>query len=258
MDIIEIGNRIKQARNMRNYTLDAIADEIGVAKSTIQRYENGLINKPKLPVLQAIADSLKVSPAWIAGQDVPMDAELSLNDILQQRLCETGISLNELATKSNVPLYWLEHIDSFIPGQLGDYEIGYDWITRVANVLNLPAGILRAALAKQEIPANDNPPISAEIAFGKQEPIYFAISTEESNHLYKFRAIDEHGRELVNTVLDKEYERCTDASNNVIKLVQDKSYLAADAAHDRTDISPEERTVELTQQEDDIMNDDNF
>jgi len=79
MDIKQIGDRIKQARTLRNYTLDDVANEIGVAKSTIQRYENGLINKPKLPVLQAIADSLKVNPAWISGQDVPMERKLSLN-----------------------------------------------------------------------------------------------------------------------------------------------------------------------------------
>ena len=57
MDIKLIGDRIKQARALRNYTLDDIASDIGVAKSTIQRYENGLISNPKLPVLQAIAES---------------------------------------------------------------------------------------------------------------------------------------------------------------------------------------------------------
>lgn len=73
MDVHEIGNRIKQARTLRNYTLDDIAHEIGVAKSTIQRYENGLIRRPKLPVLQAIAQSVQVNPAWLAGYDVPME-----------------------------------------------------------------------------------------------------------------------------------------------------------------------------------------
>ncbi len=75
MNIKEIGNRIYKARTIRNYTLDQIADEIGVAKSTIQRYEKGLINKPKIPVLQAIANSLHVNPAWLSGQDVAMEIE---------------------------------------------------------------------------------------------------------------------------------------------------------------------------------------
>ena len=37
-----------------------------------------------------------------------------------------------------------------------------------------------------------------------------------------------------------------------------KAYLEPDAAHDRTDITPDERTKELIQQEDDIMDDPNF
>lgn len=72
MNVKEIGERIKQARLFRNYTLNDIAQDIGVAKSTIQRYEKGLIATPKLPVLQAIAHSLKINSEWLLGQDVPM------------------------------------------------------------------------------------------------------------------------------------------------------------------------------------------
>lgn len=75
MDTKKIGKRIKYARSLRNYTLEDIASDIGVAKSTIQRYENALITSPKLPVLQAIANSLKVNPAWLSGQDVDMEIE---------------------------------------------------------------------------------------------------------------------------------------------------------------------------------------
>ena len=53
-------------------TLDDIADDIGVAKSTIQRYEAGKITKLKLPVIHAIANSLNVDPVWLSGYDVPM------------------------------------------------------------------------------------------------------------------------------------------------------------------------------------------
>lgn len=68
MDNKEIGKRIKKARDLRNMTLDAVADDIGVAKSTVQRYEAGKIDKIKMPVLSAIANSLRVNPAWIAGK----------------------------------------------------------------------------------------------------------------------------------------------------------------------------------------------
>lgn len=75
MDTKKIGERIKYARSLRNYTLEDIASDIGVAKSTIQRYENALISTPKLPVLQAIANSLRVNPSWLSGQDVNMELE---------------------------------------------------------------------------------------------------------------------------------------------------------------------------------------
>lgn len=68
MTNIEIGNRIKYARNLRDVTLDDIAKKVGVAKSTIQRYENGKINSIKLPVVESIAISLNVNPAWIVGK----------------------------------------------------------------------------------------------------------------------------------------------------------------------------------------------
>lgn len=66
MDNQEIGRRIKKARELKNLTLEAIASEVGVARSTIQRYENGKIDKIKLPVIESIAKALSVSPAWLS------------------------------------------------------------------------------------------------------------------------------------------------------------------------------------------------
>lgn len=64
----EIGSRIKERRLELSLTLQDIATEIGVARSTIQRYENGAIENLKLPVVEAIARVLKVEPSWILGK----------------------------------------------------------------------------------------------------------------------------------------------------------------------------------------------
>lgn len=72
----EIGFRIKERRNELGLTLQEIADIIGVDRSTIQRYEQGLIKTIKLPVIQEIARALRVNPNWLIGKDVskyPMD-----------------------------------------------------------------------------------------------------------------------------------------------------------------------------------------
>lgn len=73
MTNVEIGNRIKYARDLRDATLDDIAKKIGVTKSTIQRYEAGKIATIKLPVVEAIAISLNVNPAWVVGKSDEME-----------------------------------------------------------------------------------------------------------------------------------------------------------------------------------------
>lgn len=265
MDIKEVGNRIKQARTLRNLTLDDVANEIGVAKSTVQRYENGLIIKPKLPVLQAIADSLRVNPAWISGQDVPMTNDDSLNSLLKCRLDEINMTLEDVSKKSGVSLHWLKHIDSFIPGEFGNDEIGYTWITKVAGVIGLPGSTLRAALARQEIPVYDGPNLTPEEAFKQAQEDFkeqyrndnteILVSQTELEHICKYRFIDEKGKHTVDTVLEMEYIRCKPPieNSNVIKLGE--SYLEPNAAHERTDI---EVTDEMRKHDDDIMDDPDF
>lgn len=80
MDTTEIGLRIQKARTLRNVTLDEIALDVGVAKSTIQRYEKGLIVRPKIPVLHAIANALNVNPAWIVLKSDEMYIEKTSSD----------------------------------------------------------------------------------------------------------------------------------------------------------------------------------
>lgn len=63
----QIGYRIKLRREELGMTLEDIASSIKVARSTVQRYEAGSINRPKLPVLYAISQALRVSPDWLLG-----------------------------------------------------------------------------------------------------------------------------------------------------------------------------------------------
>lgn len=63
-----VSSRMKSRREQLGLTLDDIASEIGVAKSTIQRYEKGTIERLKLPVIEAIAGVLNVNPSWLIGK----------------------------------------------------------------------------------------------------------------------------------------------------------------------------------------------
>ncbi|WP_298022286.1 helix-turn-helix domain-containing protein [uncultured Dysosmobacter sp.] len=62
------GKRIKLCREERGLTLDNIAISIGIARSTVQRYEAGTIKRPKLPVIDSIAKILDVDPSWLLNK----------------------------------------------------------------------------------------------------------------------------------------------------------------------------------------------
>ena len=68
MDIRLLGERIKEARKDRGYTLDDLAIAVGINKSTVSRYERGEIENPKLPVIDSFAAELHVNPGWLSGK----------------------------------------------------------------------------------------------------------------------------------------------------------------------------------------------
>ena len=72
MNNIEIGKRLEKARITSRKSLEEVALNIGVAKSTIQRYEKGKITNLKLPVIESISRALGVNPSWVVGKSDSM------------------------------------------------------------------------------------------------------------------------------------------------------------------------------------------
>lgn len=68
-DIKQMGKKMHDKRKELKLTLDDVASEVKVAKSTIQRYEAGKIETPKIPVVREIAKALGVSSKWLLGND---------------------------------------------------------------------------------------------------------------------------------------------------------------------------------------------
>ena len=73
----KVGQRLKQARELKQITLEEAGNKIGVHKSTILRWENGETEKFKISMLEALANLYDVNPAWLMGYDVPMKDDLN-------------------------------------------------------------------------------------------------------------------------------------------------------------------------------------
>lgn len=79
------------------------------------------------------------------------------------------------------------------------------------------------------------------------------VTFTEFEHIKKYRALDAHGKEMVDFTLEKEWERSKalqDANNNIVDIPE---YLIVKAAHKRTDI---DATEEMHKHDDDIMGND--
>lgn len=76
-----IGERIKEKRKSKGYTLEQLADEIGITKSTVLKYENGSIAIPS-DKIEKIAKSLNVSPAYLMGWNEEKNQNKVQDDII--------------------------------------------------------------------------------------------------------------------------------------------------------------------------------
>ena len=71
----KIVDRIKKRRQELGLSYQDLANETGLSKSTLQRYETGAISNIPLSKLSVLAKALQTTPAYIIG----MDAENQLH-----------------------------------------------------------------------------------------------------------------------------------------------------------------------------------
>ena len=88
----------------------------------------------------------------------------------------------------------------------------------------------------------------------EKEILFIQIENpQEYARIEKYRSLDPHGKDMVDTVLDKEYARCESVKKAEVIQLADRSYLDPEAAHDRTDIDV---TPDIVKKDDDIMDND--
>jgi transcriptional regulator with XRE-family HTH domain len=71
---LEIGQRIRALRKLKNMTQTHLADKIGVRFQQVQKYENGT-NRVGGARLQAIATALGVAPSFMFGEKLEHETD---------------------------------------------------------------------------------------------------------------------------------------------------------------------------------------
>ena len=66
-EVVEFKDKIKNRRLELGLTLEEVAKAAGVSAPTILRYENGDIKNVRKNKIKALADALKVEPAYLMG-----------------------------------------------------------------------------------------------------------------------------------------------------------------------------------------------
>ncbi len=66
---MNMGQKIKMLRENKGMTLEELGNKVGVGKSTVRKWETGIIANMKRDKIAKIANALDVSPSYLMGWD---------------------------------------------------------------------------------------------------------------------------------------------------------------------------------------------
>ena len=89
----DLSRKIKQLRLERNMTLEEVATIVGVGKSTVRKWETGMIANMKRDKIALLASALGTTPAYLMGWKEDTKQSASPDDL---KLTEGETALLEL------------------------------------------------------------------------------------------------------------------------------------------------------------------
>lgn len=150
---------------------------------------------------------------------------MAFYDRLKESRIKAGLTQEQLAEKLGIAKSTLSGYES------GNREPTVATIAKALDILNIDANYLY----------QDETKSLTELV----------VSLDEQSLLKKYRDLDDHGRDMVDIVLEKEYDRCHPNQSKMTSI----SHPVAKAAHARTDI---ERTPEDKAHDDALMENDEY
>ena len=134
---METGKKIHELRMQKGMTLEELGNIVGVGKSTVRKWENGIIANMKRDKILKVSVALGVSPAYLMGWQESTDEEIiSLNNVHPIELKRFPM-LGDIAC--GVPKYTNEDRESYV---MAGTNINADFCLRASGDSMVGARIL--------------------------------------------------------------------------------------------------------------------
>lgn len=103
---MDMGEKIKTLRLERDMTLEELGNKVGVGKSTVRKWETGMIANMKRDKILKIAEALNTSPAYLMGWD---NNVLPIENGTKEK--KKGVTINVLGrVAAGIPIEAIEDI----------------------------------------------------------------------------------------------------------------------------------------------------
>lgn len=198
--------RIRDLRAKHNLTLEQVAQRVGVGRSTVRKWETGMIENLRRDKIAKLAAALHTTPAYLMGWD-DCDAGLEPNLLAKQtgywdgkRLSEERIARGFSVSRVSSELKISE--DEYMSLENGETEPSFILLLRMANIFGYDLDYLCHRTAKGSNLSRQY--IEDKLALVNQSSAFF--TEDEISLIRKFRCLDDRGQAAVLNVLNHEYD----------------------------------------------------
>lgn len=106
-----MSNRIRELRAKHGLTLEQIAQQVGVGRSTVRKWETGIIENMRRDKIAKLAAALHTTPGYLMGWSEDQDASLPANLIPMPSMNKVPL-IGSIAC--GAPILADEHIEDYV------------------------------------------------------------------------------------------------------------------------------------------------
>ncbi len=136
---VKIGDQIEALMKKNKITRLKLSKDTDIPYTTLTQIINGRTKNPQVNALKIIADYFNVSLDYILGK--------SPKAIVEQRMAELNMTIDELSEKTGLPKNTLENLDTYIHRDEDFKEGGL--IVQLVEALSIDPNILVMAFMRQ-------------------------------------------------------------------------------------------------------------